>query len=53
MPSATALNREVTYSDIRPEDWERELKREGLPQHLTRHLMTMAELALLLSLVVG
>ena len=25
-----ALNREVTYSDIPPEDWERELKREGL-----------------------
>jgi uncharacterized protein YbjT (DUF2867 family) len=24
-----ALNREVTYSDIRPEDWERELKRQG------------------------
>src|ERR1700738_3175548 len=39
-----ALNREVTYSDISPEDWERELKREGLPEHLTRHLVTMAEL---------
>jgi nucleoside-diphosphate-sugar epimerase len=39
-----ALNREVTYSDIPPEDWERELKREGLPEHLTRHLVTMAEL---------
>jgi uncharacterized protein YbjT (DUF2867 family) len=39
-----ALNREVTYSDIRPEDWERELKRVGLPEHLTRHLVTMAEL---------
>src|SRR6516162_6492961 len=39
-----ALNREVTYSDISPEDWERELKRVGLPEHLTRHLVTMAEL---------
>src|SRR5262245_20784899 len=25
-----ALNREITYSDIPPEDWERELKRVGL-----------------------
>jgi NAD(P)H dehydrogenase (quinone) len=39
-----ALNREVAYSDIPPEDWERELKRAGLPDHLTRHLVTMAEL---------
>jgi NAD(P)H dehydrogenase (quinone) len=39
-----ALNREVTYSDIVPEDWERELKRAGLPEYLTRHLVTMAEL---------
>jgi len=39
-----ALNREVTYFEIPPEDWERELKREGLPEHLTRHLITMAEL---------
>jgi uncharacterized protein YbjT (DUF2867 family) len=39
-----ALNREVTYADIRPEDWERELKRAGLPDHVTRHLVTMAEL---------
>jgi hypothetical protein len=39
-----ALNREVTYSDIPPADWERELKRAGLPEHLTRHLVTMAEL---------
>src|SRR6188472_1541514 len=30
-----ALNREVVYSDIPPEDWERGLKREGLPEHLT------------------
>ena len=39
-----ALGREVTYSDIPSEDWERELKRVGLPEHLTRHLVTMAEL---------
>jgi NAD(P)H dehydrogenase (quinone) len=38
------LNREVTYADIPPEDWERELKRAGLPEHLTRHLVTMGEL---------
>ncbi len=40
---ADALNREVTYSDSRPEDWEQELKRVGLPDHLTRHPVTMAE----------
>src|SRR5713226_7924735 len=39
-----ALNREVMYSDIPAEDWERELKKVGLPEHLTRHLLTMAEL---------
>jgi len=39
-----ALNREITYSDIPPEDWERELEKAGLPEHLTRHLVTMAEL---------
>jgi uncharacterized protein YbjT (DUF2867 family) len=39
-----ALHREVTYSDIRPEDWERELKKAGLPEHLTGHLVTMGEL---------
>jgi len=39
-----ALNREITYSDIPPEDWERELKRAGLPEHLTHHLVTMAAL---------
>jgi uncharacterized protein YbjT (DUF2867 family) len=39
-----ALTREVTYSDIPPDDWERGLKREGLPEHLIQHLVTMAEL---------
>jgi len=23
------------YSDISPEEWERELRRQGLPEHLT------------------
>jgi uncharacterized protein YbjT (DUF2867 family) len=39
-----ALSREVTYTDIPPEDWERGLKAAGLPEHLTHHLVTMAEL---------
>jgi uncharacterized protein YbjT (DUF2867 family) len=39
-----ALNREITYSDIPPDDWELALKRAGLPEYLTRHLVTMAEL---------
>ena len=39
-----ALGREVTYAAISPEDWERELKKAGLPEHLTHHLVTMAEL---------
>jgi uncharacterized protein YbjT (DUF2867 family) len=38
------LNREITYSDIPPEDWERGLKKAGLPEHLTKHLVTMAQL---------
>src|SRR5215471_7589087 len=39
-----ALNREVTYSDTPPEEWERGLKAAGLSEHLTHHLLTMAEL---------
>jgi NAD(P)H dehydrogenase (quinone) len=39
-----ALHREVTYADIPPEEWERELQRAGLPEHLTRHLVTMGAL---------
>jgi uncharacterized protein YbjT (DUF2867 family) len=39
-----ALNCEVTYSDVPAEDWERELKRLGLPEHLARHVVTMGEL---------
>jgi uncharacterized protein YbjT (DUF2867 family) len=41
---ADALNREVTYSDISPEDWERELKSQKVPEHLANHLMTIGEL---------
>jgi uncharacterized protein YbjT (DUF2867 family) len=39
-----ALNREITYADIPPEEWEQELKKVGLPDYLTKHLATMAEL---------
>jgi NAD(P)H dehydrogenase (quinone) len=39
-----ALKREVTYSDISPADWERQLKSAGLPEHLLGHLTTMGEL---------
>src|SRR6266478_40315 len=39
-----ALNREVTYSDIPPEDWDRGIKKWGVPEHLTRHLVAMGEL---------
>ena len=39
-----ALNREVTYADTPAEDWERELKKLGLPEHVSRHVVTMGEL---------
>jgi NAD(P)H dehydrogenase (quinone) len=39
-----ALNPVVTYSDVPPEEWERELNRQGLPDHLIGHLVTMGEL---------
>jgi len=39
-----ALNREVSYRDIPPADWERGLKGARLPDHLIHHLLTMAEL---------
>ena len=39
-----ALNREVVYSDVNPEEWERELKRQGVPEHLAGHILTMGEL---------
>src|SRR5260370_37452562 len=31
-----ALTRETPYTAIAPADWERELKKQGLPEHLTR-----------------
>jgi uncharacterized protein YbjT (DUF2867 family) len=39
-----ALNRKITYSEVPAEDWERELKKLGLPEHLAAHTVTMAEL---------
>jgi uncharacterized protein YbjT (DUF2867 family) len=39
-----ALHREVTYADIPPEEWERELQRAGVPEHLSGHLVTMGVL---------
>jgi uncharacterized protein YbjT (DUF2867 family) len=36
-----ALNREVTYSDVSPEEWEQMLKTQHLPEHLTGHLLAM------------
>jgi NAD(P)H dehydrogenase (quinone) len=39
-----ALNRQVTYSDISPEEWEQRLKRQSMPEHLTGHLLAMGEL---------
>jgi uncharacterized protein YbjT (DUF2867 family) len=39
-----ALNRAVTYADIPAEDWERGLRKLRLPEHLNKHLVTMAEL---------
>ena len=41
---SAALNREITYVDVPAEDWERDLNEAGLPEHLTLHLLTMAEL---------
>jgi uncharacterized protein YbjT (DUF2867 family) len=39
-----ALGREITYIDVPPDDWERLLKKLGLPEHLAKHLVTMAGL---------
>jgi NAD(P)H dehydrogenase (quinone) len=39
-----SLGRDIVYSDISPEDWERELQRAELPEHLIGHLRTMGEL---------
>lgn len=39
-----ALNREITYHDIPADAWEQELRRNNLPEHLIRHVVTMGEL---------
>jgi len=39
-----ALNREVTYANIPPDDWAQRLKKAGMPEHLIKHLVTLAEL---------
>ena len=39
-----SLGRDIVYSDISPEDWERELQRAELPGHLIGHLRTMGAL---------
>jgi uncharacterized protein YbjT (DUF2867 family) len=39
-----ALGREVAYEDIAPEAFETGLKRAGLPEHATQHVVTMGEL---------
>ena len=41
---SAALSREVMYRDTPAEDLERELKRLALPEHVARHVLTMAEL---------
>jgi len=41
---SAALNRDITYVEISPDDWQRQMTSAGLPEHLTRHLLTMAEL---------
>jgi hypothetical protein len=42
--SRDALNRQVTYSEIDPEEWEQKLKNQGIPEHLKEHLLAMGEL---------
>ena len=39
-----ALNRDVTYSDISPGEWEQKLKSQRMPDHLTEHLLAMGKL---------
>jgi len=41
---SASLDREVTYSDISPEEWEAGLSRAGLPEHVTQHVVTMGAL---------
>jgi NAD(P)H dehydrogenase (quinone) len=39
-----ALGRAITYVDVPLEEWQTELRRRGLPEHLYEHLLTMAHL---------
>jgi NAD(P)H dehydrogenase (quinone) len=39
-----ALNREVAYADIAPEDWEQGLSGAGVPEHVIQHVVAMGEL---------
>src|SRR3954465_724286 len=39
-----ALNREIAYTDVAPEVFEAALKRAGLPEYVTQHIVTMGEL---------
>ena len=41
---AEALKRPVTYVDVPMGEWETELGRRGLPEHVFGHLLTMAHL---------
>lgn len=41
---SAALNRGIVYADVPAGDWERELRGAGLPEHVTRHIVTMGEL---------
>jgi NAD(P)H dehydrogenase (quinone) len=41
---SSALGRPVTYAPMPLEDWRHELKKLELAEHLSRHLLTMAEL---------
>lgn len=39
-----ALNRTIRYLDIPVNDWGGRLKQAGVPEHLSKHLLTMSEL---------
>jgi len=41
---SAALNREVAYADVAPEEFEATLKRAGLPEYVAQHVVTMGEL---------
>lgn len=41
---SAALGRKITYIDVPPEEWQRELDGLGFPEHGLEHLATMARL---------